>query len=162
MMMFLSMRESGKPSAVMTATGAVAGLVAITPASGFVGPVAAILIGAGVGLVSWFCIKLKNQRGWDDSLDVWAVHGMGGLWGAIATGLFASAAYGVGVDGLFSGGPISVVTTQIIASVASIAYAGIVTFVLLKILDSTLGLRVDSKDEEAGMDISVHAEEAYN
>ena len=162
MMMFLSMRESGKPSAVMTATGAVAGLVAITPASGFVGPVAAILIGAGVGLVSWFCIKLKNQRGWDDSLDVWAVHGMGGLWGAIATGLFASAAYGVGVDGLFSGGPSSVVTTQIIASVASIAYAGIVTFVLLKILDSTLGLRVDSKDEEAGMDISVHAEEAYN
>ena len=162
MMMFLSMRESGKPSAVMTATGAVAGLVAITPASGFVGPVAAILIGAGVGLVSWFCIKLKNQRGWDDSLDVWAVHGMGGLWGAIATGLFASAAYGVGVDGLFSGGPISVVTTQIIASLASIAYAGIVTFVLLKILDSTLGLRVDSKDEEAGMDISVHAEEAYN
>ena len=162
MMMFLSMRESGKPSAVMTATGAVAGLVAITPASGFVGPVAAILIGAGVGLVSWFCIKLKNQRGWDDSLDVWAVHGMGGLWGAIATGLFAAAAYGVGVDGLFSGGPISVVTTQIIASVASIAYAGIVTFVLLKILDSTLGLRVDSKDEEAGMDISVHAEEAYN
>ena len=162
MMMFLSMRESGKPSAVMTATGAVAGLVAITPASGFVGPVAAILIGAGVGLVSWFCIKLKNQRGWDYSLDVWAVHGMGGLWGAIATGLFASAAYGVGVDGLFSGGPISVVTTQIIASVASIAYAGIVTFVLLKILDSTLGLRVDSKDEEAGMDISVHAEEAYN
>ena len=162
MMMFLSMRESGKPSAVMTATGAVAGLVAITPASGFVGPVSAILIGAGVGLVSWFCIKLKNQRGWDDSLDVWAVHGMGGLWGAIATGLFASAAYGVGVDGLFSGGPISVVTTQIVASVASIAYAGIVTFVLLKILDSTLGLRVDSKDEEAGMDISVHAEEAYN
>ena len=162
MMMFLSMRESGKPSAVMTATGAVAGLVAITPASGFVGPVAAILIGAGVGLVSWFCIKLKNQRGWDDSLDVWAVHGMGGLWGAIATGLFASAAYGVGVDGLFSGGPISVVTTQIIASVASIAYAGIVTFVLLKILDSTLGLRVDSKDEEEGMDISVHAEKAYN
>ena len=162
MMMFLSMRESGKPSAVMTATGAVAGLVAITPASGFVGPVAAILIGAGVGLISWFCIKLKNQRGWDDSLDVWAVHGMGGLWGAIATGLFASAAYGVGVDGLFSGGPISVVTTQIVASVASIAYAGIVTFVLLKILDSTLGLRVDSKDEEAGMDISVHAEEAYN
>ena len=162
MMMFLSMRESGKPSAVMTATGAVAGLVAITPASGFVGPVAAILIGAGVGLVSWFCIKLKNQRGWDDSLDVWAVHGMGGLWGAIATGLFASAAYGVGVDGLFSGGPISVVTTQIVASVASIAYAGIVTFVLLIILDSTLGLRVDSKDEEAGMDISVHAEEAYN
>ena len=162
MMMFLSMRESGKPSAVKTATGAVAGLVAITPASGFVGPVAAILIGAGVGLVSWFCIKLKNQRGWDDSLDVWAVHGMGGLWGAIATGLFASAAYGVGVDGLFSGGPISVVTTQIIASVASIAYAGIVTFVLLKILDSTLGLRVDSKDEQAGMDISGHAEEAYN
>ncbi|MBH59454.1 MAG: hypothetical protein CMO19_03430 [Thaumarchaeota archaeon] len=162
MMMFLSMRESGKPSAVMTATGAVAGLVAITPASGFVGPVAAILIGAGVGLVSWFCIKIKNQRGWDDSLDVWAVHGMGGLWGAIATGLFASAAYGVGVDGLFSGGSFSVVTNQIIASVASIAYAGIVTFVLLKILDSTLGLRVDSKDEEAGMDISVHAEEAYN
>ena len=162
MMMFLSMRATGKPSAIMTATGAVAGLVAITPASGFVGPIAAILIGAGVGLVSWFAIQFKNQRGWDDSLDVWAVHGMGGVWGALATGLFASAAYGVGVDGVFSGGDISVFTTQIIAVVASIAYAGIVTFVILKALDNTIGLRVDAKDEEAGMDISVHAEDAYN
>ena len=162
MMMFLSMRATGKPSAIMTATGAVAGLVAITPASGFVGPVAAILIGAGVGLVSWFAIQFKNQRGWDDSLDVWAVHGMGGVWGALATGLFASAAYGVGVDGIFSGGAISVLTTQIIAIVATIAYAGIVTFILLKALDNTIGLRVDDKDEEAGMDISVHAEDAYN
>jgi len=162
MMMFLSMRATGKPSAIMTATGAVAGLVAITPASGFVGPIAAILIGAGVGLVSWFAIQFKNQRGWDDSLDVWAVHGMGGVWGALATGLFASAAYGVGVDGVFSGGDISVFTTQIIAVVASIAYAGIVTFIILKALDNTIGLRVDDKDEEAGMDISVHAEDAYN
>ena len=162
MMMFLSMRATGKPSAIMTATGAVAGLVAITPASGFVGPVAAILIGAGVGLVSWCAIQFKNKRGWDDSLDVWAVHGMGGVWGALATGLFASAAYGVGVDGIFSGGDISVLTTQIIAVVATIAYAGIVTFILLKALDNTIGLRVDAKDEEAGMDISVHAEEAYN
>ena len=162
MMMFLSMRATGKPSAIMTATGAVAGLVAITPASGFVGPVAAILIGAGVGLVSWFAIQFKNKRGWDDSLDVWAVHGMGGVWGALATGLFASAAYGVGVDGIFSGGDISVLTTQIIAVVATIAYAGIVTFIILKALDNTIGLRVDAKDEQAGMDISVHAEEAYN
>ena len=162
MMMFLSMRATGKPSAIMTATGAVAGLVAITPASGFVGPIAAILIGAGVGLVSWFAIQFKNKRGWDDSLDVWAVHGMGGVWGALATGLFASAAYGVGVDGVFSGGDISVFTTQIIAVVASIAYAGIVTFIILKALDNTIGLRVDDKDEEAGMDISVHAEDAYN
>ena len=76
--------------------------------------------------------------------------------------MFASAAYGVGVDGIFSGGDISVLTTQIIAVVASIAYAGIVTFVILKALDNTIGLRVDAKDEEAGMDISVHAEEAYN
>ena len=162
MMMFLSMRSTGKPSAVMFACGAVAGLVAITPASGFVGPVAAILIGAGVGLVSWFAIQFKNKRGWDDSLDVWAVHGMGGVWGALATGLFASSAYGLGVDGIFSGGDISVLTTQIIAVVATIAYAGTVTFILLKVLDKTIGLRVDAKDEEAGMDISVHAEEAYN
>ena len=162
MMMFLSMRSTGKPSAVMFCCGAVAGLVAITPASGFVGPVAAILIGAGVGLVSWFAIQFKNKRGWDDSLDVWAVHGMGGVWGALATGLFASSAYGLGVDGIFSGGDISVLTTQIIAVVATIAYAGIVTFILLKVLDKTIGLRVDAKDEEAGMDISVHAEEAYN
>ena len=162
MMMFLSMRSTGKPSAVMFCCGAVAGLVAITPASGFVGPVAAILIGAGVGLVSWFAIQFKNKRGWDDSLDVWAVHGMGGVWGALATGLFASSAYGLGVDGIFSGGDISVFTTQIIAVVATIAYAGTVTFILLKVLDKTIGLRVDAKDEEAGMDISVHAEEAYN
>ncbi len=162
MMMFLSMRSTGKPSAVMFCCGAVAGLVAITPASGFVGPVAAILIGAGVGLVSWFAIQFKNKRGWDDSLDVWAVHGMGGVWGALATGLFASSAYGLGVDGIFSGGDISVFTTQIIAVVATIAYVGIVTFILLKVLDKTIGLRVDAKDEAAGMDISVHAEEAYN
>jgi Amt family ammonium transporter len=87
---------------------------------------------------------------------------MGGVWGALATGLFASSAYGLGVDGIFSGGDISVLTTQIIAVVATIAYAGIVTFILLKVLDKTIGLRVDAKDEEAGMDISVHAEEAYN
>ena len=160
-MMFLSMRSTGKPSAVMVACGAVAGLVAITPAAGNVSPIGAILIGAGVGLVSWFAIQFKNNRGWDDSLDVWAVHGMGGLWGALATGLFASTAYG-GVAGAFSGGGAAIMIPQIVAVVASIAYAGIVTFVLLKILDSTLGLRVDSKDEEAGMDISVHAEEAYN
>ena len=160
MMMILSMRSTGKPSAIMTATGAVAGLVAITPASGFVGPLAAIIIGAGVGLVSWFAIEFKNSRGWDDSLDVWAVHGMGGVWGAIATGLFASAAIG-GTDGVFMGGSISVLTTQIIAIVVTAVYAIAVTIALLKILDVTLGLRVSSSDEEAGMDKSVHAEEAY-
>ena len=160
MMMILSMRSTGKPSAIMTATGAVAGLVAITPASGFVGPLAAIIIGAGVGLVSWFAIEFKNSRGWDDSLDVWAVHGMGGVWGAIATGLFASAAIG-GTDGVFMGGSISVLTTQIIAIVVTAGYAIVVTIALLKILDATLGLRVSSSDEEAGMDKTVHAEEAY-
>ena len=159
MMMFLSYRSTGKPSVVMFAVGAVAGLVAITPASGFVGPMAAILIGAGVGLISHFTIQFKNSKGWDDALDVWAVHGMGGLWGALATGLFASAAIG-GTDGVFMGGSISVLTTQIIAIVATIAYAGILTFVILKILDQTLGLRIKSADEE-NIDKVLHGEAAY-
>ena len=159
MMMFLSYRSTGKPSVVMLAIGAVAGLVAITPASGFVGPMAAILIGAGVGLISHFAIQFKNSKGWDDALDVWAVHGMGGLWGALATGLFASAAIG-GTDGVFMGGSISVFTTQIIAVVATIAYAGILTFVILKILDQTIGLTVKSSDEE-DLDKALHGEVAY-
>ena len=160
MMMFLSMRAGGGPSAVMFATGAIAGLVAITPASGFVGPVAAILIGAGVGLVSWFAIQYKNKRGWDDSLDVWAVHGMGGVWGALATGLFANAAYGVGVDGAFAGN-VAQMLPQVTAVVATAAYAILITFILLRVLDSTLGLRVSSSEENAGLDKSIHSEEAY-
>ena len=159
MMMFLSYRSTGKPSPVMFAVGAVAGLVAITPASGFVGPMAAILIGAGVGLISHFAIAFKNSKGWDDALDVWAVHGVGGLWGALATGLFASAAIG-GTDGVFMGGPISVFTTQIIASVATIAYAGILTFIILKILDQTLGLAVKPSEED-DLDKELHGERAY-
>ena len=100
------------------ATGAVAGLVAITPASGFVNVLGAVVIGLGAGLICFFAVELIHKTSLDDALDVFAVHGVGGIWGAIATGLFASASYGVGVDGIFSGGDISVLTTQIIAVVA--------------------------------------------
>ena len=159
MMMFLSYRSTGKPSVVMMAVGAVAGLVAITPASGFVGPMPAILIGAGVGLVSWFAIQYKNKRGWDDSLDVWAVHGMGGLWGALATGIFANEVIG-GVNGLLYGNAAQLVP-QIVSIIATITYAVTLTFIILKILDKTIGLRAKPSDEEKGLDASLHGETAY-
>ncbi len=154
--MIVSWIRQKKPSVVGIATGAVAGLVAITPAAGFVGPMAAVLIGIGVGVISFFAIEFKNKMGFDDSLDVWAVHGIGGTWGALATGLFASAVIG-GTDGLFYGN-----ASQLGIQAASVGitwiYAFVVTFVILKILDLTMGLRVDEKEEETGLDISFHGE----
>ena len=157
--MTLSWIRAGRPSVLGAAIGAVAGLVAITPAAGFVTPMAALLIGVGAGVLCELAVHLKEALGVDDALDVWAVHGIGGTWGAIATGIFAVAAVG-GASGLVDGNP-GQVLTQIIAVLATWVYAGVVTFILLKLIDLTIGLRVSEEEEAEGLDATQHGEIAY-
>ena len=149
--------HTGKMSAVGAATGAVAGLVAITPASGFVGPMGAIAIGLGAGVLTFYAVRIRYKFGFDDALEVMAVHGIGGIWGALATGIFA-----VGGIGLIDGDA-TVLGYNAVAVLATIAYSFIVTFIILKILDVIpgLGLRADEAEEDAGLDISLHGERAY-
>ena len=160
--MLLSWVVSRKPSVVGAASGAVAGLVAITPAAGFVEPMPALLIGVGAGAFCYYAVRLRSKVGLDDSLDVVGVHGIGGMWGALATGLFASAAVsGIdGTDGLFYGDAAQLVD-QIIAIAVTMGYSFGVTMVILKVLDVTMGLRVSEEDEMAGLDVSLHGERAY-
>lgn len=147
----------GKPTMLGAASGAVAGLVAITPAAGFVGPMSAIIIGIGAGAICYFGVFLKNKLGYDDALDVLGIHGIGGTWGAIATGLFASVGGGTG---LFFGNPGQVVT-QIIGVGATWVFSFVGTFILLKAVDFAIGLRVTKEDEVLGLDLSQHSERAY-
>ena len=149
--------HTGKMSAVGAATGAVAGLVAITPAAGFVGPMGSIAVGVGAGVLTFYAVRIRHKFGFDDALEVAAVHGVGGVWGAIATGIFA-----VGGIGLVDGKTEALVT-NVIAVLATIAYSFIVTFVILKILDVIpgLGLRADETEEDTGLDIALHGERAY-
>src|SRR5688572_26693879 len=159
--MFTEWMMRGKPTVLGAASGAVAGLVAITPAAGFVGPVSSILIGAIGGALCYTACNLKSKLGYDDSLDVVGVHGVGGTWGAIATGLFASKAVNeAGADGLFFGNP-GQVWTQIVAVAATVAMAVVLTYVILKVVDALVGLRVSDEDEMAGLDLSQHSETAY-
>ncbi len=159
--MFVEWLYRGKPTALGAASGAVAGLVAITPASGYVGPISSIIIGIGAGILCYFGIVLKGKLGYDDSLDVVGVHGVGGTWGAIATGLFASKVINpAGGDGLFFGNP-SQLGIQIIAVLATWVYSFIVTLIILKVLDATMGLRVSEDEEETGLDLSQHNESSY-
>jgi Amt family ammonium transporter len=149
-----------RPSLLGTVTGAVAGLVAITPAAGFVTPLAAIPIGIVVSIIGYYSIVLiKNRLGFDDSLDVFAVHGMGGIWGALATGIFANSAVS-GIPGLFEGNGAQVLT-QFVAVIAVAAFAFIVTWILGKLVDVTVGLRVGQAEETIGLDLSQHGERAY-
>lgn len=150
-----------RPSALGIATGAVAGLVAITPAAGFVHPLAGIPIGIVASLIGYYCILWRTKRGIDESLDVWAVHGMGGIWGALATGIFASVAVNAaGADGLLLGNAMQF--AKQIAGVAAVgAFAFAATWVLGKIVDVTIGLRVKEDEEVVGLDISQHGERAY-
>ena len=153
--------SDNKPSVMGIVTGAVCGLVAITPAAGFVTPMAALLIGAVAAPVSYYTIKFVERRGLDESLDVFACHGMSGIWGALATGLFATTSVNPGgADGLIYGNPNQFVS-QLITVVAAGAFAFILTFVIAKGLDSVWGLRVSPEEEEAGLDISEHGERAY-
>ena len=156
--MFLSWRDN-KPSVLGIVTGAVVGLVAITPAAGFVTPMAALLIGAIAAPVSYSSIDFREKKGLDESLDVWACHGMAGTWGALATGLFATAAVG-GTDGLFYGNPTQF-GIQLMTVIVTIIYSYIITFILTKILDAVWGLAVTEQEEEIGLDISEHGERAY-
>lgn len=152
----------GKPTALGAASGAVAGLVAITPASGFVGPMAAIAIGAVVSVLCYGAIMMKSKLGYDDSLDVFGIHGVGGTWGAIATGLFATTAINAaGADGLFHGNA-SLLGKQVIAIAAVMAFSFLVTFVLLKLTNLITPLRADVDDEDAGLDLSQHGEVGYS
>ena len=156
----VSQIKNGKMGAVGVATGAVAGLVAITPAAGFVGIYGALAIGVGAGVICFFAVEFINSTGLDDALDVFAVHGIGGIWGAIATGIFAVEAIG-GTAGLIEGN-IKQVGIQVVAVLATLVYSGIVTLVILKILDLIpgLGLRASEPDENIGLDLSHHGEQA--
>lgn len=151
----------GRPTALGIASGAVAGLVAITPASGFVEPYAAIIIGLVAGVICYVAVHCKSKFGYDDSLDAFGVHGIGGIWGAIATGLFATTAVNAaGQNGLFYGNP-KLLLIQGISIVAAIAYSLILTAAILKVLDMTLGLRIDDDEEVEGLDLSQHGERGY-
>jgi Amt family ammonium transporter len=159
--MFTEWMTRGKPTVLGAASGAVAGLVAITPAAGFVGPVSSIVIGAVAGALCYSACNLKSRLGYDDSLDVVGVHGVGGTWGAVATGLFASKTVNAaGGDGLFFGNP-GQLWTQVVAVLATYALAIVVTWVVLKVVDAAVGLRVTEEDEVAGLDLSQHSETAY-
>ncbi len=150
-----------KPTVLGAASGAVAGLVAITPGAGFVGPMAAILIGIGGGVFCSIACSLKPKLGYDDSLDVVGVHGVGGTWGALATGLFASKAINAaGNDGLFYGNP-GQLWIQFVAVVATLALAFVGTYILLSIVKAVMGLRVADDEERMGLDLSQHNERAY-
>ena len=157
--MLLSWRD-GAPSVLGIATGAVVGLVAVTPAAGFVTPLGALAIGGIAAPISYYAIKFRQGRGLDESLDVWACHGMAGTWGALATGLFAVKEVG-GTDGLFAGNPAQL-GIQAWSVVVTIVFAFVMTFVLAKILDAVMGLRVNTIEEEVGLDLSEHAERAYS
>jgi len=160
--MFIEWKVTGKPTILGGATGAVAGLVAITPAAGFVSPLSAILIGILVGIVCYTAVAvIKLKFGYDDSLDAFGVHGVGGTVGALATGLFAQKIINAaGNNGVFFGNPAQFMT-QAIGVLATIAYAVIVTFALLKVLDIIMGLRVSKDEEVIGLDITQHEESAY-
>ena len=152
----------GKPTVLGAISGAVAGLVGITPAAGFVDVPGALVIGAVAPIVSYYSINyLKPKLGYDDALDVWGIHGMSGVWGAIATGIFAVPAIG-GAAGLISGNPYQVVV-QIISVVATMIYAFVISYILAKIIDKSVnGIRVDPQEEMGGLDSNLHKESAYN
>ena len=155
--------KHGKPSILGAVTGAVAGLFAITPASGSVGPMGAIAIGFLSGVICfWSATTLKRALGFDDSLDAFGVHGVGGIVGALLTGIFASES--LGGQG-FGDGHTSIGSqfgAQLISVIFTIVYSGVLSFIILKVVDATVGLRVSQEDEIAGLDISLHDERGYN
>jgi len=159
--MTVSWAHQGHPSVLGAAAGAVAGLVGITPAAGFVDVRGAILIGLGAGVFCYFAVQFMKRRGVDDALDVFGVHGVGGTWGALATGLFATTAVNsAGQNGLFYGNP-GQLLTQVIAVAAVWAFSAGMTFLILKVVDVLVGLRVDEREEVLGLDTSQHGEAAY-
>ena len=154
--------KTGHATTLGAASGAVAGLVAITPCAGFVGGMAPIAIGAITGVICYLSLTLKTRFGFDDSLDVIAVHLVGGLVGSLLLGLFADTAInGLGADGLFFGGGTSLLGKQALASGATFVFSFVVTYIVAKVLDATIGIRVSTEQELVGLDQSQHAESAY-
>ncbi|WP_029893871.1 ammonium transporter [Desulfohalovibrio reitneri] len=149
-------KHAGKPTTLGAVSGAVAGLVAITPAAGFVTPMPAIVIGLFAGGICYGGVLLKTKLGYDDSLDVVGIHGIGGTWGALATGLFAS----IGAEGLFHGNP-EQLWIQFVSVVATWVYCFAASFILLKLADAFFGLRVNDEDEVRGVDVAEHSEAGY-
>ena len=158
--MGLSWWLTGKPSVVGAASGAVAGLAAITPASGFVDAMPAVVIGIGAALLCYMAVRLRGILKFDDTLDVFGVHGVSGTWGMLATGIFATAAVSGGASGLIDGHADQVLR-QLAAIGATLGYSLVMTFVILKALDWVMGLRVSEEEELVGVDVSQHGERAY-
>ena len=152
----------GRPTALGTASGAVAGLVAITPACGFVNPVNALFIGISVGIICYTaCSKIKAIFKYDDSLDVFGIHGVGGIWGTLVTGMFCEKAVNSdGANGLFFGNPHQFLI-QCLYAAAAIAFAVVMTIIIFKIVDAVIGVRAEKRDEIIGLDLTQHSESAY-
>lgn len=154
---FIEWWRSGKPTVLGAVSGAVAGLGAITPAAGFVGPMSAMIIGFVSGILCYIAVvKCKPLYGYDDSLDVFGIHGISGIWGTISVGLFAS----IGAKGLFFGGPLQLYK-QVIGVVVTVVFCGVGTYILLKVTDAIVGLRVTEEDEVLGLDLTQHGESGY-
>jgi Amt family ammonium transporter len=150
----------GKPTVLGLATGAIAGLAAVTPASGFVGPVGGLSIGLASGAVCWYAsMRVKQALGYDDSLDVFGVHGVGGFIGVVLAGVFSAGYFGGNQGDLSIGGQVGV---QLLAAVITAVYTAALTFVLLKVVDVLVGLRIDEEGESSGLDLSLHNESGYN
>ncbi len=149
----------GKPASLGMVSGAIAGLVAITPAAGYVGPMVAIVLGAVGGVLCYAAMLYRIKKEMDESLDAWAIHGIGGLWGALATGIFAAAAVG-GFSGLIEGN-VSQFLANSAGAIVALVYAFVVTYILAVVVDRTIGLRVSEDEEYVGLDISQHGEQAY-
>ena len=152
--------KQGKPTALGVASGLVAGLVCITPAAGFVGPISAVIMGLAAGPICYGAVMLKGKLGYDDALDAFGIHGVGGALGAILTGVFAAEVWG-GANGLMDGNS-ALFVENIIGVLAAAAYSIVVTFVLLKVIDATIGLRVSNDEENEGLDTNLHGEEGYH
>jgi len=160
--MLLEWLHRGKPTTLGVASGAVAGLVAITPAAGFVGPVSALMIGALAGVICYGGVLAKSKLGYDDSLDVVGIHGLGGTWGALATGLFASKAVNPdGANGLLFGNP-EQLWIQFLSVLVTCSFAFVMSVAIFKILDLTIGLKVSDEEEIIGLDTTQHSETAYS
>ncbi|ALG67670.1 ammonium transporter [Beggiatoa leptomitoformis] len=152
----------GKPTALGFASGAVAGLVAITPAAGFVNVTGALILGVTVPIVCLIAIRLKHKLGYDDTLDAFGIHGVGGVWGAVLTGVLADPSINPLGKGLMYGGEMSVLTTQFISVGIAIGMALVGTFIIAFIIKLTIGLRVDDESEQSGLDVNLHGEMAYS
>ena len=158
--MLIEWSSHGKPSVLGIATGTIAGLAAITPASGYVGPVGALAIGLAAGVLCyWGANSLKRLVGYDDSLDVFGVHGIGGIVGVLLTGVFASSALGGSVEDLNIGNQLWL---QAVGSVATVVYSGALTFILVKVVDGMIGIRVTAEEEGTGLDLALHDERGVN